>query len=669
MIVFDIWKPIDPPIIHLQDREILKLSKCTKYCLHKIVQLCKTRLEYNPKELSNSLVEYKIDLITSFRNTKYAVTPRQWGLTFVNPSLPSSNEDLPTEKYLGNLHYKLYAYEFPIITTIGDRKTVQNYIIESVYPRRLLNSPSILMNQMPSKIENELRDLTNEKLTPLVLFIEIQRNKKYMLTLKKNSILNFDIPHITPKNLIERNLRPDPKVWEIPTLENAELNLLKISKKLFQENFNDIEFFKIKCHKKAHEISKNKITLHSWKPDRADVKSLSWDPFKDFKMSYKEKCPTYENIKLKSFSINSPQKFHFPTIKSRYIDLIVDSSGYIGITQQQDLRRNKNMFSNNIAISAENTQNNSLDEGEKSKCNNIENNSKQHSKNDTSILPQKRTFLNNDLLSIIQLKKKQNIVIEDSSDYLQNTEFIKLLKEQSDPITSAHTLDDNKVITSGGENLLTITNFSKSTNESRQIIIANDEKLLENKDVINKIKSSSSVVIEELCLHSPCDFQLSANACAIKLDINKIFQSNGCGGFFYEKSLFQLLCQNQMIFLLIEYDRNNLHYDKDIFWKVRISFSHPLLRVVFIEGKSASISKWVVNISKNNKEDIEVSPTFTFLGINPFQELLLKLKLDNISLSELLFSLINKDESVRKVISPELFNILRRLIQEKWVVE
>lgn len=669
MFKLDIWDQEELKLVFPHwGKEVLKLNKRAKYYLHKIINLCKPQLKYPGIKLDrHKYHDYKFEFIGSDgRSTSHNKQLKKWLLPMNEPINIYLNDDIQVIYKIESIIPKPHASK---IDNLKKEETsydinLKKYSISIISPQRLYRYGSIAKKQMPSKIETSLKQLTNEKLTNSVTIVGLPKNNKLLTAMKSNPYLEYQISRIFVHHSHSSNNSKTLLFWKLPSVTDISLDLIKISKKLYQEEFNEIEFFKLKISKTVPRRPKFEYRFHSWKIDKVELKALDWDPFRSHGLKFKENNPTWETIESIHFHLNYDMVFHFSKLHNGYLDLIVDTTGYIGIMDQKP--------KTNICINDHNNfkeDNNTNIMIKKNKDKEKEDSTWQSSTNDSSMLPQKRTFINSELLSVIQSKKKQKIDVSDSSNYLDNTKFIKLLQEPNEDYSDELTQrKDVKVQPRIDNTRLRFTKFNSNLGNANQTIIANETKLAENIKIINEIKAISSVNIEEIELCLPCDFQIGPYTCAILLNINKIFQLSPNGELVYTNTIMQLLCQNKFVYLLIEYDQNTETFDKDIFWKVRILFAHPKLKAIFIERTSTLRSYWIAYLSRTNKEIMHTDPAFTFLGVNPFQEYVIKKETNITSLLDLLHNISQDCKTVERIIPDVHLELLKKLIHEKWTV-
>lgn len=463
--------------------------------------------------------------------------------------------------------------------------------------------------QMNNEIEVSLERITNEKLRKTVSFGIYNDSPLTFEKYQSLSLGDFRIDSIFMGNchdqskFFKRDLVP---TWAVSSFSNNDTSCFeRLKLKVFDVEWSKLEFYKISV-KTSQDIKKKKINilpflkyLKPWKLSKDQLLFLNWKPFDAYKNSDTVAKITAESIDTDlSFEVRS-SPINFQILEYNCLDLISNDK-----ENKECVRIEiQTCFANNKENKDEYALNEDLSPTEQ----NIFNNSTTENTENTSLVPQKRSIIDEELRSILELKRKR----KKEGDVHANTNKQKTLYGSS-ILTLLHKNQPQDAVSirsnvSGNSNERSINtdtpppkleHLETSLNINKKpTVILNMEKIEVNHRILQCLVNTYDIDIIEDKTCFPCDFILNSTACIIRIQLDKFFQSATTTHLFYDSNLQKLIKEYKRVIVLVEYDQVLLSVDREIFWKIQLYLSHLALEVHFVGSTTKEIAKWIMILS------------------------------------------------------------------------
>ncbi|QHS73102.1 Zip2p [Saccharomyces paradoxus] len=327
--------------------------------------------------------------------------------------LKVEKQDMSFFKWMKSLSVELY---FPLQQTANHRLADGNIrsgwfnipLLRKSRPRKKIPYPSL--RHMPSALEVRYNRLTEEKLNFCVLFSDKPLSDwkpRFFEQTYDRFLLRLIPPENTPKyksRSSKYDIKISPQSWVVKVPEHdRELDIFEGSyDKLFDAHFNKLEFFKIRTKKlKRNRLVKKNI--HGiWRLEKEDLKDLVWDPLKKISNHSRGTIFEHETINEEVYSIK-PKRLTFQELDSGSLDLIDNQKKTFGTIKLAMRISNEKKIED---FSFEGSERNDVTANETQE---FHQNDRLSSEGDinTSLAPQKRSFIDNELMSMLVTKKKK----------------------------------------------------------------------------------------------------------------------------------------------------------------------------------------------------------------------------------------------------------------------
>lgn len=573
--------------------------------------------------------------------------------------------------WFGNLSDPLIDFTY-IVPFKKDCNAIEELQLEFNFlsKGREVNESYIRFRPMKSKLQSRFQCLTDESLGKSVSFSLSQKPLIESFHFVTRMLDTYLLESVHRNQSVKEEKIVALNRWPSDNFSMQETYFEQLYEGLFDVEFNKLDFFKFKIltdeNQNKKRIIKRCFLRKVWKIPKEQLKRLEWNPF-----TYLTNCTindliANDNIVCTSFEIqHAPLKFQ--EISCNSLDLIDFEKKTFGTLK----------FIINVPLQYENKPNliNCTEDSTIHSVTGEENTQDRHSMN-TSLIPQKRSFIDDDLKTIVETKKKGFKDTDTSSDTLpfsirllrvlnkgmNNEEFLREetpLRDKNEFSPSAHTLR--------------VPFLTVDIKNSCRTVIINSNKIGHNLRIIQFLDNATKLQIIEQEMYSNCDFIVNPVTCIIRAQLSKFFQVEKNGSLFYEKLLTDLLSEFKKVIVLVEYPKILEQADKDIFWKFRLFLRNPKFEVYLTSDSHSDIGRWILSLAfaygdEYNDGDLnftdEAEEVLLQLNFNIF---LLKLLLASYALSEILLMTTSGEKSdFLQLLTPYQLQRLQRLTFLEW---
>ena len=500
------------------------------------------------------------------------------------------------------------------------------------------------------KVEEAFTNLMEEGLSKNVHFLWVPQPKTEIIAHTSRDYRKFFIgerigSRINSKgNMLKEkwnlNVKNDTDYWVPAPLNEGYVrdSFLVLENSLFDTEFHKLELYKLpikvpKLSKGSQNIKRKRhFSRIVWKLDKDQLKLMSWNPFKGIvQFASKTGFPWHEKIKQEHFSVKMRER-QFRILRCSDLDLIDATTKTFGTFK---VGLNASFVDRTIQsdpgdiIPTRKTGNTSRSADCEVAPMNYSTTFTRSIIN-TSLVPQKRSFIDDELWSIVETKKSQirgmgklqevsnssgsrqtlqgecqpvidSLTLHKLSGGLYNTPLTLTSKETAGEIDRVsgrgggaenHDADHGLIDDFKAEEDL-LTDFNLDT--GRKTIILNVAKLEENHSLLNALVSDSSglsILERDLGPNTPCDFIINFYICVLRMKLSLFQQITKNGKLYYEESVLQLLRSFQKVVVLVEHSAIHEEVDPDIFWKLRLFLAYDSIELHFVSSE-ASLLIWI----------------------------------------------------------------------------
>lgn len=590
--------------------EQLIVQKHTQRSLKKIIyKLSRNKIDIVPIEEpgNHNIKGFFLDLI-NVRKSKDAFTEKStelyWECRLPNYQKRIKNQPLKEKLYIGKecrerlLNIKRgISYKLPKTERKPNRNN-RNYIIQSLMVSAKVPQHACLpvVKMWSTKLQRDIENAHLEHLTLTQSFSPSFNNKVEIKPLISNGLSVFLLLDTITR--IEKVKCTKAKYkytkWKSLLISNLpEEYFIKLERKLFDDQFNELEFYKIplkqrKCNTKNKEglyclkIDKKSLV---WKIDKYNLKNLNWFPFKNLDINFNHNFNKLETIATAKFEMSNREiKFnnifnntlHFIDSRTQMFDTyqlglmdIVQERTKVGIKSIQHTTEEENETPNTVDIS--------LDTDRTS---------------NTSLIPQKRSILDLDLVSIIEMKKKSSKINTEQdmcsiSDTFNTKSILSIGLYDKINLTNHGSLSEKKSEPPYISNLTKLIPIEPPYQVGERTIILNSNRLLINYSILQTLIKLGVNVIEKK-INLPCDFILNIDCCIFRTDMDKFQQFRSNGSLYYTNQFKKLMQNFKNIIVIVDYNEISEHTDLNIFWKIPMFLAFKQFQIHYINNSTGA---------------------------------------------------------------------------------
>ncbi|CCK71809.1 Zip2p KNAG_0I00180 [Huiozyma naganishii CBS 8797] len=491
---------------------------------------------------------------------------------------------------------------------------------------------------MPAKLQHEFDTLMDEELVNIVEFYqdfdETVRMKPFRYQGFSKFILEINIPFHQHK---KRNL--EFLLWKNSNSPLPEDNTIfkSLESKVFNASFHEFEFYRlpIRGFDRKNSKKRQRFQFRSkqvWRLDKEKLKQINWNPFRALKNLQLCTLLDKDRIKQQYFTLPKAPPFN-QYLRCGELDLIdMERKMFTNLTllvqtPVEQIEEEKNNL--DMTVSA--------NDGKETPIN-VRSSSVEVTQPsiNTSRMALKRSFIDDDLRSLLELKRKKRNKKQKTGDdeSVNNTTILELLECGTiiqETNVSAEKIERVRTpIVEHSKPKSLCNKFVSAIDLSNKIAILNTTLLKKNLLILQNLVQNGANIVE-LQLPTPCDFILDSTTCLLRLDIAQFFQKTHHGKLMYQTQISKLLREYHKVIILVEYSKGFEDYDPDIFWKVRLFLENPRCECSFTTSELSAVSYWIqwyiTRYSPNtgyNMDDLEETQeskyheVLSFLSINPF---------------------------------------------------
>ncbi|EDO15844.1 hypothetical protein Kpol_507p6 [Vanderwaltozyma polyspora DSM 70294] len=571
-----------------------------------------------------------------------------------------------------------------------------SYIIETcnfcyLTKELLVYSPKSSLDElMPNDLNKNFEKLENEKIiqcelnfnqhysSEILPFLEFKPYRtilflnNFLIEVNMNGISSQNIPEKTKREFINWNYENQSEIntsWDI-----------NLWSKVFDEDYNEIEFLKLKTPNEiiTEDVIENFKSYNSkrfkvyWKLDKNETKKLEWNPIKSYiSKNLTTKILLNEKLtKQNEYTIKKPE-LNFKKILYNIIDLIDIENGTFG---------SLNLVLNN---KIENSFQDPLTKNDESSSINVEKEiSESTLQINTSMIPHKRSYIDEELKSILEIKrKKKNLNDRNLKDSEDKTGSILSFINQGiitniprDTVLSDRQIVSDQTITESNQLPKFGLKIKFNCKEiAGKTVILNGKKIRENHKIKNILENKSQIKILEKELSYDCDFILNATTCLVRIKLDNFFQISKNGYLFYQKKLMDLTTEFKRVLVLVEYSSIIESTDKDIFWKLHLYLKNYQFYTYIIPSNIEEIARKIsLLISRysskynDNELDCNSSEEQILQSLN-FNIFLVKDILKKFTLFDFLKGLtLNCDNRNQNILTKQQLARIKTLLTLEW---
>lgn len=635
-------------------KETIHLEKKNQKLLRKLSHSNFPKLQLQ-KARTYSWEHFRLDTLPlRFTSKEYNIDYFPWPEVATNNYL--QNVNYPKEKVkLENESKKLFVWlanlpSFqtqcePIAKCGNKQQETKSFQVEYELLSYRTSGPlkTIRHEFMPSILGTRFKETLRENISKKVTFsfdnkswIEQQFSKTILF---KDYILEVFEPPVPPKSSVKL------QQWPLPGVGKNEVIFEILKFRLFDLKFNKLEFFKMNTYPTKHIRNQSKILPVKWKMSKSQRKSWDWNPFKQIEKKNIAEITPRETIATYIFK---PPIFEFEIHKLPY-----NSFDFINLEE--------NTFGSVKFVSASRptpaiNQDHLITSQKETTIDSTINNESQN----TSMIPHKRSFIDDDLLTILHSRKEKKHDNCDTSRtpheatmfHIMNQETNKYQKIESSPVFTA--LKPPKTPRIPFEPI-----------PDKRKILMNTNKMKENHKIIQYISNETHLDLIEQELPFKCDFIIDATSCIFIAQLDLFFQLQADNTMYYEHIFKSLLNEFKTIVVLIKYPEVLDTTDEDIFWKIRMFLQPPEFQLFLTKETPQCIGKWIDILSNKayDEQPFDFHPFF-LLHFNKFlvQKLLSSYTLEQV----LLMSITEQTKELSDLLTEAQLKRIQKLMALRW---
>lgn len=289
----------------------------------------------------------------------------------------------------------------------------------------------------------------------------------------------------------------------------------------------------------------------------------------------------------------------------------------------------------------------------------------------TSLAPQKRSFIDSELMSMLATKKKNKKHKQTDGKSVSPTSFLMnsgtYTNQAETPVSKSAYIERNDL----SFNTSSIRHSILKEHIKNKCIAVNANKMVENQKVIQFLCKNSQLDLIEQPYFGECDFIINHSTCLYKIYANQFLQLRHNGSLYYDKAINDLLTEFQRVIIVVEFPEILQEVDPDLFWKIRFYLLHSRANVffihedrdLFIDWIQYFISKWALSYSDEKEESIANADILLDLGFNI---LLIRKIFQTYSLQGFFMAVIQEEAQAVKLLTVSQMTRLTKLLTLEW---
>ncbi|CCD26896.1 Zip2p NDAI_0I03280 [Naumovozyma dairenensis CBS 421] len=542
---------------------------------------------------------------------------------------------------------------------------------------------TINLPQMTSKLEENTEKLLDEKLKRMISFTFPSPTDIKIQSLAPNTLSGYklEFTNYSQSKSISTSNQQEWE-WKVDPIPDTTMTFKRLWASLFDIKFHSLELYKIKiCQGTLFgNVPKMSIMCKIWKLDKEQTKHLDWKPFAKYKYYNIEENITNSGTaemftKIADMSaILQCKKLDFNLLE--FIDLDKKTFGSLNLgfsCSSQSMAPQE--ISNLNEIEPTTPTLNEINNNNSTDCSNVIN---------TSLIPHKRSFIDDELKSILSTKRRKQKMKRNAETFLNDSSlFFNLIGNCSQDIrkigdSTSHNNIALKQLralaeteSSSCESIIRIVD--NQINANGKTIILNTNRMETNSKILQYLANRTELKIIESNWTSECDFIVNFSTCILRTQLDNFFQMDKTDTLFYTKDIKELIKHFQKIIIFVEYSPELEDIDHNIFWKIKLFLDEPIFRVYFVKNTKEEISSWVTRMASKygdyyQEDSLGISRESERIllqrGLNVF---LAKKLLSEYPLKKILEDMLHPNLSeIKAMLTPFQIELLRSLMLAQW---
>lgn len=663
--------------VRLRTKESIVLKRKSQLLLKQISASRSLDCCFDP--IVFSLTHFSLEVIPyTSKDTKQELP--KWPQVSVTPFLEYNQEvakeriklesqSLETLKWLQGL--TPINPKFPCIERIKDNGLealmLDLYLISM---EKVPSGPLKELTAMPSFLQERFMSLTNETLEERAVSRCAGKYDLERFPIVGPLLEGYIIHALSVKDNVRHEKTGEFEEWPIPRETPCERVFQDLQAKLLDHDFDPLDFYKLKVSKvsSATQPKRNKFSPHKvWKVSKEQIRELDWNPLKWMTKEATTTLLSKDVIVAKEYRPHHVS-LTFPTMTYNSIDLIDTENKTFGSLKIDNWQMPASMVerpsTGEITIEK---QSSSFRE---------EKDSQEITKISTSLLPHGRSFFDEELRSILEVKKRRLAGGKENPKPTAQPTSVNMLRILNKVSNNRDTQTEKNLIPA--ESIPTVnvplpTPFQElNLHNIKKSVLVNLSRLKHNHSLIRYLThANNEISLIEQKQSQPYDFVLNPSTCIIRLQLNTFFQMKDSNDLYYEQTLTHLLTEFRKVIVLVEYRDMMETADRDVFWKIRLYLNRPEFEVHLTSSNDEAIGNWICMLARRYSgqfREFNASSTseefLLALNLNKFQ---VQTLLERYHLSSFLHMILDNDTSqLEDTLSPLQVQRIKSMMLLEW---
>ncbi|AET40414.1 Zip2p Ecym_6006 [Eremothecium cymbalariae DBVPG len=616
-----------------------------------ILSLVRREAVHNVLKLEKWVNDGRLDTdFTSFFNQKEKISIDKDGLALLS-SIKFTEETQ-------NLEWKPLSASKTLITKFSIERGLR-------CRSKIFSNKAVDFKPMPNKIDRQIEEIYDEKLSRSVYFFMEGENGIKFKKLHQCRFYKYLIDQkLTKLGSNAQNINRSAQMYNMIenwSVTNPSTNkvLVRLEAQCKEESFSNVIFYKVKqphIKRKTTNTRDPSLLFRSvkWRLYDGILKAMKWDPFQHAKhMNISE---ILDSEPVENVPINVPvSKFTFNKIRYNSIEFLST------ICESKTTR-------SPIGDAVANNTMQGVEDEDSVEGTNPQDSSSSINLSMASILPAKRSFIDDNLKSLIEKRRSKSQSTPNSTINIPSMELLGITTNHKEN----ETVRSNVSLSSPTKNrrLDKAPSIEYNPELNGKCILLNWHKVNENYQLLQHLSKFSEFTIIERELPYGCDFILSSSVCIVRIQIQKFFQVTNENELFYASTLAELHQKFTNVIALVEYTETIAEVDSDLFFKVQLMLQVSGIQC-FMVNDVRIIAQWILDLAVDSPlydesfDDISDDERILInLGINLFaaKEICAKCT----SYQFLTMTATDRYRSFYHLLTEDHLNLVTRLMSLSW---
>lgn len=622
--------------VRLRTKESIVLQRKSQLLLKQI--LASRSLDCCFDAIVFSLAHFSLEVIPyTSKRTKQELP--EWPQVSVKPLLEYNQEVTKERIKLESQNLEILKWlqgltpinpKFPCIERIKDNGLeVLMLDLHLISMKKVPSGPLKDLTAMPSVLQERFISLTNEILEERAVSrcageYDLERFPKVGPLLE-----GYIIHAVSVKDNVRHEKTGEFEEWPIPRETPCEQVFQDLQAKLLDHDFDPLDFYKLKVSKvnSATQPKRNKVSPHKvWKVSKEQIRELDWNPLKWMTKEATTTLLSKDVIVAKEYRPHHVT-LKFPIMTYNSIDLIDAENKTFGSLKIDNWQTPASMVEG--PSTGEITR-------EKQSSSREEKDSQENTKVNTSLLPHGRSFFDEELRSILEVKRRRLAGGKENPKPTAQPMSVNMLRILNKVSNNRDTQPEKNLIPA--ESIPTVnvplpTPFQElDLHNIKKSVLVNLSRLKHNHSIIRHLThANNEISLIEQKQSLPYDFVLNPSTCIIRLQLNTFFQMKDSNDLYYVRALTHLLTEFRKVIVLVEYRDMMETADRDVYWKIRLYLNRPEFEVHLTSSNDEAIGNWICMLAKRYSGQFR-----EFSASSTSEEFLLALNLNKFQVQTLL---------------------------------